>query len=39
VRGARQMASRTLELFAGERAILEELFTTYRERSPVPRAW
>src|SRR5262249_3982712 len=39
VRGAHQMATRTLELFAGERAILEELFTTYRERSPVPRAW
>jgi hypothetical protein len=28
------MATRTLELFAGERAILEELFTTYRVRSP-----
>src|SRR6516164_465485 len=34
VRGAHQMATRTLELFAGERAILEELFTTYRVRSP-----
>ena len=33
VQGAHQMATRTFELFAGERAVLEELFASYRVRS------
>lgn len=37
VQGAHQMAARTFELFSGERAILEELFETYRSRSMVER--
>jgi len=32
VRGAHLMATRTFELFAGERTILESLFETYRAR-------
>ena len=32
VRGAHQMATRTFELFAGERAVLDALFETYRAR-------
>src|SRR5215467_1559628 len=36
VHGAHQMAARTVELFSGERAILEELFETYRGRRVVP---
>jgi len=32
VRGAHQMATRTFELFARERAILDALFETYRAR-------
>lgn len=35
VRGAYRMAARTFELFAGERAILEALFETYRVGSPA----
>ena len=38
VRGAHQMATRTFELFAGEREVLEELFTSYRARAVVARA-
>jgi predicted patatin/cPLA2 family phospholipase len=32
VQGAHQMATRTFELFAGERAVLDALFETYRAR-------
>ena len=33
VRGAHQMATRTFEIFARERTILDALFETYRARS------
>ena len=33
VQGAHEMAVRTCELFSGERAVLDDLFTAYRSRS------